>query len=623
MPVFISWAWRAFWAAFAYYSGKEGSRWFADFVGNFWGLTALFGIDASPELLRDAAEKMNKLAVANNPVAFGLAADTIHQITGVGAPASWVAALAERPPNRLNSQLIGEAFFPVVTNMFDVAATGDGNRSRLGGGAWRENLNAFFGTNLLFQMRSLTISTIARMTGLDSLRHLEGLHQTVNWAFGFGWLSWAVMSNYMNVCINDQMTKELNARTLGKDMALSQAVDAMVKGYLDKQGEEDLWAMNGIREADRDIIKSLNIRLLTIGEAADAHLQGKLTADELDTALHRQSFDRTKTDILLYQRQNDLTAAQAASAWIQGWIDDQQYEAHVNRAMLTPEARALTKKMVEKEMAESELRTLWQEQQIDDAFLLAEVRHKGFGADKARKVADLIRNERLIKLQDEYVKIQRRLFVDCVLEEAEIRQTLVDARYTQAEMDQAVRNDLAARRTRQFLPTTDMFKAVKKGLLGVDDAVTALQCRGWTYDDALVEALLRLEPELPACDDVKLEKKALIELLQALGGAAGISGKLLKPNVLKYLQCLNLTNLLIPPTAELTADRTEITSADRVILTWKTTLATSATIEPILGPVPLEGSTGVDVKHSEGFKLTAKSPIGTAYATVFINLRPA
>lgn len=623
MGFILSWVWRTFGAFLLGVGAKEGIKWVHDFIGSIYGLLALLGIAASPKLVKDAAEKLNKYAVELNPVALGLAADTLTQITGVGTRGAWLAGIAAKKPDRINTVFIGEEFFPVVTNMFDIYSSRDDARQRTPQKAWEHNLNAFFGTNLLFQMRSLTISTIARMTGLESLRHLEGLHQTINWAFGFGWLSWAVMSNYMDVTINDQMKKSLNAVVRGKDMTLGEAIDAANKGYLTPQDEKALLDNYGLRDEDRDVVKSLSLRLLTVGEAADAHLQGKMTAEELDTALHRQAFDRTKTDILLYQRQKDLSPAQAASAFVQGWIDEQQYNDHVNRAILTPEAKALQRQMAEKELSDAELQRLWQEQLIDDNFLTKEIRHKGFGAEKTQQVATLWKNERYYRLQDEYVKIQRRLFVDCVIEEAEIRTILTGAKYTQQEMDQAVLNDLAARRTRQFLPTTDMFKAVKHGLLDVNDAVTALQCRGWTYDDAIVEAILRLEDKLPACEDVKLEEKALIGLMQALGASAGISGKLLKPNILKYLQCLNLTNLLLPPIATLTADRTELTGVDRVILTWKTTLATSATIEPVLGPVPLEGSTGVDIKHSEGFRLTAKSPIGTTYATVFINVKPA
>jgi hypothetical protein len=622
MGVLLSWAVRALAGSLGFLGGEEIVRWLHDLVSSFWGFVKLLGINSSPAFVEDAAKKLNELTVALNPTAMGLAADTLTQITGVGTSGAWVGFIAGKAPDRLGAVTIGAEFFPVVTNMFDVLSSATDAGSRAPGSAWRNNLNAFFGTNLLFQMRSLTISTISRMTGLDSLRHLEGLHQTINWAFGFGWLSWAVMSNYMDITINNDMKKALNAQVLGTDMTLSQGIDAAVKGYLTVNDENELLSNYGLKLGDRDIVKSLSMRLLTIQEAVSGFLMGQFDRGALDTHLQRQSFDRAQTDILLYQRQNTAPAGQAAHAFVQGRLNDAQYEEMVNRLTMTPEAKALEKALAEKDIPENDLLTMFQEGQIDEGYLTQAYRWRSFGEERTAKEVALLKDTRRLKLRDEWINVQRQLYRDCVTEEVDLRQALGGEHYTAQEIDWVVKVELAKRQIRTFMPPADMFKACADGLMDVNDAITSLQCRGFTYADAVTEASLRLKPHLPACDDVKLQSKALIAILQAAGAAAGVNGKLLKGQLLKYLQCLNAEFLLIPPVVEIDAVPKSLPAPGNVTLKWKVTLATSAKLEPIVGAVPLEGQTTVHITHSTGFTIHGHSPIGDSTGFVFVDVQP-
>jgi hypothetical protein len=138
--------------------------------------------------------------------------------------------------------------------------------------------------------------------------------------------------------------------------------------------------------------------------------------------------------------------------------------------------------------------------------------------------------------------------VDCVIEEAELRQVLVDAHYYPDEINQVVKNDLAARRIRTFLPPSDMVKAVKKGLIDVNDAANQLQCRGYTYDDMVVELLLKLGRQVTTVRRREARRQgADCSSCRRWAPTSGSTGRLLRPNVLKYLQCLNAEFLPVPP----------------------------------------------------------------------------
>ncbi len=481
----------------------------------------------------DVLELVNSGIVAFTPLAGQLAARTIKQITDINIDPKRLGELAEVAAGRDQAVEIGAAFHPVLDNMFPIDSTAALTTDR-STRAWAvDNVNAYFGTNLLFQLRSLTIATIASFVPEFQLRHLEGLHQTINWAFGFGWLSWSVMSAIMDVTTTKPLKEHYN-------------------------------------------------RLI---------------------------------------KPEDMTEARARNAYLSGLIDKTLYYQILDNAGLRDDVRDIEDALAEKDLSDSDLRTLWQEQQVDEAYLTKAYRLKTYGEERAGKVVALLKDERRLKLRDEWLTTERQLFRDCVIDEQELRADLAGEHYTQAEQDWVVKVELARRRIRVFLPTTDMVKAIKLGLLDVNDAANQLQCRGYTYDDMIVELLLKLQDKLPPCDDVKLEEKAMIGLLQALGANIGISGKLLRPNVLKYLQCLDLTKFLVPPIATIESTVKSIPTRGNVTLKWSTQLATHAEIEPQIGPVPLSGETFVHITHTTGFTLTAESPIGktTAYVTIGVD----
>lgn len=75
------------------------------------------------------------------------------------------------------------------------------------------------------------------------------------------------------------------------------------------------------------------------------------------------------------------------------------------------------------------------------------------------------------------------------------------------------------------------------------------------------------------------------------------------------------------PTAEITATPTLITAGDQVVLTWRTTNATSASIDGI-GDVPTSGTKTVTPSESTSYHLTARGEGGTAEATASVTVNP-
>jgi peptidoglycan-associated lipoprotein len=80
------------------------------------------------------------------------------------------------------------------------------------------------------------------------------------------------------------------------------------------------------------------------------------------------------------------------------------------------------------------------------------------------------------------------------------------------------------------------------------------------------------------------------------------------------------TDTAIAPTAVLTADPSAIDLGQSVVLNWRTTGATSVSIDGI-GPVNLSGTQNVTPSNSTNFHLVAKGDGGTAEANVRVTVR--
>ena len=81
-----------------------------------------------------------------------------------------------------------------------------------------------------------------------------------------------------------------------------------------------------------------------------------------------------------------------------------------------------------------------------------------------------------------------------------------------------------------------------------------------------------------------------------------------------------VTDSAIAPTAVLTAEPSAVDLGQSVVLNWRTTGATSVSIDGV-GPVNLSGTTNVTPSNSTNFHLLAKGDGGTAEANVRVTVR--
>lgn len=258
---------------------------FSTFFNTIWAGGLLLWADNNPKLATRAVGFIADEITKQTPIAGQLAATTIEQITGITIDKNRLFAAATGADRQAYKMVMGAEFNQVVDQMLDVNAAAKDFQTRTGYIGSLGNLYSYFGTNLDFQLRSLTIGTISSMFGWASLRHLEGLHQSINWAFGFGWLSWSVLSNAMDVTVNAGVKRYYNALVKPHDLSQSQANKLHIRGQIPLDIWKQIHANAGLRDDARDWQLALEFNQPSISEMKTGYQHRELTAAQVDTML--------------------------------------------------------------------------------------------------------------------------------------------------------------------------------------------------------------------------------------------------------------------------------------------------------------------------------------------------
>ena len=302
-----TWAQR-FWASFiGMFMIVEVADFIIGILSKGAGLGFLAFMKVWPDHGADVVAWAAKQITDFEPAAVNLAAETMTQITGVKIDPAFVKAVDNPEEGRTRAINLGGNFMQVVTAIFDVPSAMRDFQTRTGYVGSAQNLAAYFGTNLFFQLRSLTIGTVASMSGFGVLRHLEALHQSVNWAFGFGWLSWAVMSEYMNVTINPGMRRLLNGQVKPNDYSEAEARWAFWAGRLNSEEHLRIMDNQGVRADIRQPLLDRAEADLSDGDLLELYEHRLLSEDAIRAQYRLKGYGATKANLKVLQIKNNRT----------------------------------------------------------------------------------------------------------------------------------------------------------------------------------------------------------------------------------------------------------------------------------------------------------------------------
>jgi hypothetical protein len=302
----------------------------SNFVNTIWAGTLLVLADNNPKLAINAVGVIATEITNQTPIAGQLAAQTIEQITGISIDKEKLFAASTGIDRQAYKQVMGDEFTQVVSQMLNVNLAKQDFATRTGFVGSFSNLSSYFGTNLDFQLRSLTISTISSMFGWQSLRHLEGLHQSINWAFGFGWLSWSVLSNAMDVTVNAGIKRFYNSQVKPHDLSSTQANKALIRRMIGPAVWNQIHDNAGMRDDARNWQIELEFKQPSVSDLKTGYRHDEILATQLDDILIKHELTPegaalTKSEILNGERWKleETVASEKLRHLRQGWESSQ------------------------------------------------------------------------------------------------------------------------------------------------------------------------------------------------------------------------------------------------------------------------------------------------------------
>lgn len=345
---------------------------------------------AGIEAVTAVVDVFAKAAASATPIAGKLAGQTMNQILGVDVNDEKLFNLFSGAPSRDSVVGIGAEFQKVVDLMFPIDPAKEHALNRGDRKYAIDNLEAFMGTNMAFQLRSLSIGTIASFVPHFNLEHLEGLHNTINWAYGFGWLSWTVLAAVMQNTTTKPLQEYYNAQIKPNDFTEQQAINAFIEKHIDKPTLDHVLDNHGVRD---------------------------------DTRAIKIEMDR-----------KGLTVSEAVHAFFQGHIDQAKFNSVMDRERIREDERQIKVDIARPDLPESDLQALYDRGERSESDVTAFFKEKGYTPEDVGRKTSVVKRKRLWHLQDQLATTYYRAFVREFVEEEEYTQYLKSLHYSAEEV---------------------------------------------------------------------------------------------------------------------------------------------------------------------------------------------
>lgn len=419
----------------------ETVKWVTDEFGKRADLQSML-FDLGLKLIPKLIEAINSAVVKVTPYAGELSAVTINQIMGSHIDPAKVHKDLEGTPGRPALVDLGKEFTQILEIMFPAGVSAAGELDRGNRQFAVDNLDAYFGTNLSFQLRSLAIGTVASLVPGHTLQHLENLHQSINWAYGFGWLSWSVLAAVMGVTTTKPLTEYYNAKIKGNDFTEQQAINA----YNQKR-----------------------ITLETLNHILDNH----------------GTRDDTRASKIEMSKKG-LTVEQAVKAFVEGKIDAGKFTEIMDREEIREAERPVKVDLARPDLTESDIQDLFNNGLITASDVAGHYTEKGFSDLRKQAKVDLVVDQRMFALQKQLATTYHHGFVIGTVTQGEYEQYLASIHYSALEVQIEVkRAEIEGRgHVNKHLTQAQIVRLVTHGGLSATEGLARMTATGLPDSDA-------------------------------------------------------------------------------------------------------------------------------------------
>ncbi len=174
-----------------------------------------------------------------------------------------------------------------------------------------------------------------------------------------------------------------------------------------------------------------------------------------------------------------LTRTDAIRAWMAGWLSQKDMQDELLQAGFNPEKIALMVKLVEKELSDGDLKTLWQERVIDQTDIEDELAIRGYGKERRGYISLLLRKDRVLKWRNKVLDSVMDLFVLGEMTETECRGYLEVLKYEDEEKKLIIDFCILEKAKKTTPSDAEIKRALTQDRITYGEARGMLERRGW------------------------------------------------------------------------------------------------------------------------------------------------
>lgn len=440
-------------------------------------------MNAVVSALDETLKKIGEYVTSGSAEAGRLAAYTINNISGTHIDPNAIFGDLSGTITRSKMVDIGTQFRQVVDQMFPIDTSTVNTKDRADRQFAVDNVGAYFGTNLNYQLRSLSIGILGSLIPFIDASEFKNLHESLLWAYGLPWMSWSVLSSIMNVTTTKPLTEYYNAKIKGNDFTEAQALHAFTQKRLQQAELTKILDNHGIRDDIRQTLIDQTYRELSEEQATRLFIEGHITQSEFTRVMDAHG------------------------------TRDQDRQARIDGAR---------PKLSDGKLAQGYENGLFTEQFVKD-----ELKSHGYDEVRGQAELDLIKDNRLFSLRKRLEETFFHGYVIGTVTQAEFTNYLASIGYSQLEVDMELkRAEIIARsHLQKHLTRAEIIRLVADGGMAASEGLARLVAQGLPDTDArrlLADSVLRYAVSLvpakvrDACLTGHVEQNLLTAAIQTV-----------------------------------------------------------------------------------------------------------
>ncbi|MCD6094180.1 MAG: hypothetical protein J7J51_05285 [Candidatus Omnitrophica bacterium] len=326
------------------------------------------------------------------------------------------------------------------------------------------------------------------------------------WSYGFGWLSWAIMSPIIQYGITKPLEDYYKLKYRPRELTPSQVLDAWRRGIIDRKSAEDFLRRQGYSEEFIKVLFDLEKRELSRSELDRLYKYGLIDDRSYIQGLIKLGYKEEDAELMLSiikgdrtEKERDLTKSEILSGYKAGIITKDDAMSLLTQLGYSPEEAEFlialadaTKRREEREFTISQISRLFKRGIISEKEAINYLTRIGYLPENASLLVELWKKEAQPKPKILNLSTIKRAYLYNVIDAERALNELKDLGYSEddAKLLISLWDKEKAKEPRK-LTSSIVLRMYRYGIISREEAVNKLLELGYEKEDA--ERLVKLQ----------------------------------------------------------------------------------------------------------------------------------